>query len=210
MQLEVANLERYAFCDPASGKGQLKKVRARQAIVVIGVDYLLRVFVLHAWCGKLPTSKFRDEIISTYDRFQPRRMGIEANAMQALFGDLVYEKAVEELGHARISPINSPTKIEKDFKIRAAIEPILNDNRLFVSATHVELLSELRGFPSGQLKDLVDALAMAIMLIPRRTPERVNTGEVDALAKYLRDTGAPAWYIERAVAEAKAGIRTLH
>jgi hypothetical protein len=196
------NLERYAFADPASGKQKVKKIRARQAIVVIGIDHLLRIFVLFAWAGRYVTSRFRDKILDTIERFSPRRFGIEANAMQELFGDEVIERAKERFGSARgLVSVPQPTKIEKDFRIRTTIEPILNDGRLFVNPSQVELISELRGFPTAATKDLVDALASAITLIPRRPPSVRHNAEADALADYLRRSGAPGWYIEQRVSE---------
>lgn len=204
--MELNDLERYAFSDPASGKQKLKKVRSRQAIVVVGVDFLLRIFVLLAWAGRLTTSKFRDKLLSIHDEFKPRRFGIEANAMQELFGDLVIEKAKEEFGASRFMPIHQPTRIEKEFKIRTALEPVIADGRLFLQDDQVELRSEVASFPTGHFKDLVDALASAIMLIPRRFPQQEKRQETEALAKYLRDTGAPAWYIQQKVENMK-GVR---
>jgi len=198
----IDDLERYAFADPASGKRRVKKARARQAIVVIGVDYLLRIFVLFAWAGHYVTSRFRDKILDVMEKFSPRRFGIEANAMQELFGDEVIERAKERFGTARgFVEVYQPTKIEKDFRIRTTLEPVLNDGRLFVNASQIELISELRGFPTAATKDLVDALASAITLIPRRPPQVRRSAEAVALADYLRRSGAPSWYIEQRVAE---------
>ena len=197
--MKIDELEKYAFADPASGKQKLKKVRSRQAIVVIGVDHLIRIFVLLAWAGRLTTSKFRDKLLEVHEKYKPRRFGIEANAMQELFGDLVIEKAKEEFGTSKFIPVNQPTKIEKEFKIRTALEPVIADGRLFLMDDQIELRSEIVSFPTGQLKDIVDALASAIMLIPRRHPQEARDTEREALAKYLRDTGAPSWYIEQQI-----------
>ncbi len=203
MKALLTNLERYAFCDPAGSKrgktaNVLAKVRARQAIIVLGIDHLLRIFVLYAWAGRLPASKLRDKVLEVYEEWQPRRFGIEDNAMQQLFGDLVIDEAKKTIGgNIRICGVPTSTKIEKNFKIRTTIEPVLNDGRLFIPEHLIELRAEIQGFPTWHLKDLVDCLAMAIMLIPRRAPQERQDDEKDALAKYLRDTGAPSWYIEQ-------------
>ncbi len=208
MILKLADLETYAFADPASGKntGKLKKQRARQAITVISCDRLLRVFVRYAWAGREHPAAYRDRIVDVYAKYRPRRFGIEANAMQELFGRLVMDRAKEKVGtHQGIIPWDTPTKIEKAWKIRTVLQPLLNDGRLFVMSEMVELLAELRGFPTYHLRDLADCLAMCVMLIPRRFFSIMHSGdeETDALAKYLRDSGAPSQYIQQRIGDLK-------
>ncbi len=94
-QIELKTLERYGFTDPASGKTATRKTFANQAIIIIGVDYLLRIFVLYAWAGRLRTVLYLDKIIDVCAEYAPRRFGVEANAMQSLFVDVVREKAKE-------------------------------------------------------------------------------------------------------------------
>lgn len=197
MKADVEALEKYGFCDPASGRGKLKKSRARQARIMIGVDHLMRVFVLFSWAGRMPTSKLRDAVLDDYEKWQPRRYGIESNAMQELFGDLVIDEGQKRMGHVRIVPVPSPTKIEKDFKIRTTIEPVANEGRLFVPESMIELRAEIFGFPTAAYKDLVDCLAMAIMLVPKRHPQEQRNDEREARLAYLRNSGAPPGYIEK-------------
>ena len=203
---EIKNLEIYGFSDPASGKNRLKKQQARQAIVLIGADYLLRIYVLYAWAGRLPTSQYRDKIVELYGKYDPRLFGIESNAMQELFGDLVIDAAREKYGHCRIIGVPSPTKIEKDFKIRTTLEPLTNWGQLFIPLDSVELRSEIAGFPTNILKDMIDCLAMAINLIPRRTPQQEKSTELNDYAAYLRDSGAPSAYIAEQVEKMKLEI----
>lgn len=197
----LKDLETYGFCDPASGKTNIKRIRARQAIVVIVVDSLFRIFVALAWAGRIPTSSFRDKILDEQEKWRTRRFGIEANAMQELFGDLVAEKSRERSGTSKFLPVHQPTKIEKDFRIRTSLEPVINDGRLFIHESMTELQSELFGFPTAQTKDLVDALASVLTLIPRRPRKQQISDEAHQLADYLRKTGAPSHYIERRIAD---------
>ena len=98
-------------------------------------------------------------------------------------------------------PITQPTKIDKFFRIRSTLEPVINEGRLFVPEHMTELLADLRGFPTIQHIDRIDCLASAVALIPSRPlPER-RTEEADALARYLRNSGAPSDYIEKRVKE---------
>lgn len=200
-------LERFAFCDPAgSARGRvparLASIKARQAIVVAAADHVPRIFVLYAWAGRLTTSDFRDKILTVYGDFKPRLFGIEANAMQFLFADLVREEAKARFGEAvRMIPVSQPTNIEKNYRIRTAIEPVLNAGRLFLAPGLTELETELRGFPTAQTKDLVDCLASVIDMIPKRSAAEQSNDEIEALAAYLRRTGASPAMIEQRIAQ---------
>lgn len=197
---ELEHLELYGYTDPASGKVAVRKTRARQAIVMIGVDYLTRVFVLFTWAGRLPTDKYKEKILNTYDTFQKsgnlRRFGIEANAMQELFGDLVVVEAKRRWGKAKFVGVNLSTKVEKNFRIRTILQPVISDGRLFVLEEHVELWGELQGFPLAATKDLAESVATAYSLVPRKGKVARRNTEAERLAEYLRNTGAPSWYIQ--------------
>ena len=204
----ISDLELYGFADPASGKSRLKKQRARQAIIIIAADYLLRIFVIYSWAGRLPTTEFRDKIVDLYGKFNPKLFGIESNAMQELFGDLVIEKAREKYGHCRIIGIPSPTKIEKDFKIRTTLEPLQCMGQLFIPLDAIELRSEYSGFPTNILKDMIDCLSMAVSLIPRRTPQQEQSTELSDYAAYLRNSGVSPALIADQVEKARLEMYT--
>jgi hypothetical protein len=201
--IELKNLKQYAFTDPASGKSTLRRQRARQAIIVIAVDHLQRIFTLHTWAGNVPTSQYLDKLIKTCENYQVEIFGIEANAMQSLFADIVYEKAQEKLSHHRnrFVPIHQSTKVDKDFRIRTTLEPVINNGRLFIQQHQTELEAELRGFPTARTKDLVDCLASTIALVPSKPAPKQQSDEVEALASYLRRSGCPSHYIEQRIQE---------
>lgn len=191
-------LDRVAFCDPASGKTELKRTRARSAIIVIGQDALARVFVLEAWADRCPTDTLINRIFSTQRAWSVRTFGIEANAMQSLFADAVTREARVTGVRLPVTPVQQPTRIDKDVRIRLALQPAIATGRLVVRADMKDLLTEIEAFPSGQTKDLVDALASALTLMPRRTLQRQQDEELDRLAAYLRERGAaPAVIAER-------------
>jgi len=199
--ISVDSLERIAFCDPASGRQVVKRVRARSAIIVIGVDHLMRFFVLLAWAGRPTPSKLVEKLIEVGATYKPRRFGIEANAMQSLFAALVIAQAKELKKNIPFVPVNQDTKIDKDWRIRTEIQPVIANGRLFVMDKQVELLSELTAFPMGMTKDLVDCLASAIKLAPKRARPQAQKDEMDALARYLRETGASPRHIEQRIHE---------
>lgn len=199
---------RIMFVDPASGKkSRLEAQKSRQAIVVIAQDYAQRIFAVSAWAGRLPQSQFEDKILSTGETYQPKILGIEANGLQSLFVDSMTREAERRKKRLPIVPVSQPTDIDKDFRIRTILEPAINFGRLFVMPGATELVYELRGFPTAKTKDLVDALASAIKLLPPRSLGASNDLEVKNLAAYLRQRGVPASQIKRRI-EALTGQQT--
>lgn len=209
--ISLSDLQLFGFTDPASGRRAKSKSEAsrlaRQAIIVIGSDLYLRVFVLFAWAGRLATSAYITKLITVYDQFRPRVFGIEANAMQSLFADCVRDAAREKLKRANFLPVQQSTKVDKDWRIVTTIEPLMADGRLFILDSQTELISEIQGHPTARHKDLADCLASAVSLIPRRPAQARESEEATALAAYLRRTGCPPWRIEQRVAALRSKDR---
>jgi predicted phage terminase large subunit-like protein len=199
MRLKLADLpDIVAYCDPASGKKQqLKKIKARSAIVVVGADLLRRAFVLHAWADRCPTDQLVERIFSINDQFKPRLFGIEANAMQSLFADSMTLEAAHRDKRLPLVAVTQSTKVEKDWRIRSTMQPIIAYGRLFIQDHQVELKSELTSFPLTFLKDLIDALSSAISMLPMRSSGRMMDEDLQAHLAYLRETGASPSYIQQ-------------
>lgn len=121
--------------------------------------------------------------------------------MQSLFADVVQDTALRQMKRLPIIGVNQTTKVEKDFRIRAAIEPVINSGRLFLLEKQSDLETELRGFPTAATKDIVDCLASAIALMPKRPKKAQRNEEIEQLAHYLRETGVPAHQIQRRIEE---------
>jgi hypothetical protein len=191
-------METYAFLDPASGKVKVDKLRAQSAITVIHPDAVGRIFVLEAWADRIPTVQLIEKVYELNERYRPVIFGCEANAMQSLFVDLFQEHARLTQRSLPLVPITQNTKIDKDFRIRHTIQPILNQHRLFLRTQNGQLQtgtealrSQLASAPGGVLKDLIDALASTIALAPARTQPQAQSGERDLLIARLRKQGIP-------------------
>jgi hypothetical protein len=186
----LSDLDIYGFVDPASGGAKNPAAElCRQAIVIAGTDQARNVFVLYAWAGRLAASAFAAKIIQAYSVYRPKLMGIEANAMQSLFAALVRDKAKEVLqDKVGIYPVKQPTHLNKHWRIRTAIEPVLRDGRLYISRSHRDLEYELRSFPTGKSVDLVDALASTLALMPKRHTSAIEESQSKRLEDYLRQT----------------------
>ena len=189
-------VDRVAFVDPASGKTVLKRTASRSADVVIAQDAHRRIFVLYAWAGRIPTTAHTDRIFRLVADFQPRVIGIDASAMQSLYADSLLREARQRGKRLPLMPVKATT--DKDSRIRSVIQPVIAEGRLFLQSTQRELFQELEAFPSGLTKDLVDALASAIALLPARVQPEQKRDERARLVEYLKNTGAPDFYIREA------------
>lgn len=189
---------RVAFCDPAAGKSlNLKRVRARSAIVVVAQDTWGRIFTLLAWAARCSTDALTAKLFEVNETFTPRSFGIESNAMQSLYGDMVGREARFRERRVPILEVRQPTNVEKDWRIRTVLQPVIGNGRLFLQSSHLELRAELVNFPMSPTKDLVDALASAIAMLPTVQIRRERDGELEARLAYLRETGAPMEYIQQ-------------
>jgi len=199
-QIPLDSLEYYAYADLAAGKeARGKKRRARQAIVVGGRDWLLRWYWLYIWAGRLTASDFKDKILSVQNDYTPRRFGLEANGMQVLFGSMVRDEARELYGDtAKFLAIYQPTNVDKNYRIRTGIEPVILQGRMFLQGTELEALSELRGFPTAATKDIIDAMESCMNRVaPKRVLKSAEDRELDDYAKYLRASGVKGSDIEK-------------
>lgn len=187
------------FCDPASGKSEVvKRVRARSAIVGVAHDWLNRVFVLDVWADRCSTDALIDKIFAINAAWTPRIFGCEANGLQSLFGDAVLREARFAGVSLPLSPVLQPTRIDKDWRIRTGLQPVLASGRLFLQPSHEALVTEIRNFPMHPTKDLVDALETAIRLLPPVSSRRERDTEHEAYLTYLRDSGADRSVIDAA------------
>lgn len=190
--------ERYGFVDPASSKkgGELKMLKARSAIVVVTHDWLGRIFVLDAWGGRCSTDQLIERMYRAEETWKLRVLGGEANGLQELFQEAVQRDARLRGKRLPLRPVHQSTRVEKDWRIRTILQPIIANGRLFVRPDMTELRTEIASFPMSPLKDMIDALASAIKLIPPRVNRKERDSELEGLLAYLRKTGAPTQYIE--------------
>lgn len=199
---------RITFIDPAGAKkGQtLKRQACEQAIITIAGDHLDRVFVLADDSGKTSTEQFIQRIFGVSEKWKST-LYCESNGMQELFGPSVMLLAKARGIKLSILPHDQPTGIEKDYRIRTILQPVIAWGRLIIGPGMETLTRQILSFPSGRLKDRVDALASAITHLPTRTAEKQKIDAVEDLAAYLRKIGAPSHVIERRVREAMSARR---
>jgi len=198
-KIDLADLPtRYAFLDPASSKKamELRQTKARSAIIVIAPDWLGRIFVLDAWADRCSTDALIERMYATHATWKLKIMGGEANGMQELFQESILRDARLRGKELPLRPVHVSTRVEKTWRIRTILQPIIANGRLFLRSDMNELRSELTSFPLSPLVDMVDALASAIKLVPKRPTQREDDRELQELLSYLRKTGASQQVIE--------------
>jgi len=205
-RIPIESLERYGYADLAAGKDARSKRRtARQCIVIGARDWLSRWFWLYIWAGRLTTTDFKNKILDTHEQYEPRRFGLEANGMQVLFGSLVREEAKERFGTIKMMQIYQPTNVEKDYRIRTGVEPVILQGRFFLQKDEIEARSEMTGFPTAATKDIIDAMETCMNRVaPKQTITRMKDNELESYAKYLRSTKMPAYLISQELAKFRA------
>ena len=204
-------LDVVVFADPASPKktaqrqSELKKVKARMAAVAVGLSPLGHIVVLDAWAEKATTIDFINTLYDMWQRYSPSRIGIEEAAQQGLFIE-AFDYIARVVKHQRlpIVGIPVPSNQEKEYRIRTCLQPVISEGRLVISEKHVELLSEIRTFPRGALKDLIDSLAYAIKMLPTFKGQGRTTNQKSETEQYLahlRNSGAHIDVISAAMRE---------
>lgn len=187
-----------SFLDPAASKTKVKRTAANQAIVTVA-NYDRWIFVLEAWSGRISTDKLHDRIIHVVSTFRPRRFGCEANAMQSLFADDINLVAKLKGVRLNVEPVFVPTNVDKEQRIRQILQPIINYGRLFLGPGQERLVEELTTFPHGRTRDLVDALASAIEMLPLRSSDQNLSETEESLRAFLAKVHTNPKLMERRI-----------
>ncbi len=193
----------YAFLDPAGPKRRnegLKHVASRSAIVVGGQDDLGRVFCVHAWAARCGADALKKKIVDVQRRWQPKLFGCEENNLASLWADALRTDPEWREHGVRLIGVMQPTTIEKDYRIRTTLQPIVANGRAFFNEMDpglLELRSEIKTFPMNARKDLIDAFASLCRLMPLKSQRTGVDNEAAAYLRYLRESGADPATIER-------------
>ena len=144
------NLRRYMGVDMAAAS----QTSDYFVICVIGIADNGDVYVLDLLRTKATLFRQFDLIKEMYAKWQPSKIGIEANAMQKLITD--------ELRRTTTLPI-VPLKFTGDKASRVErLSVLFETGRIFLKEDQVDLIDELLAFPRGKNDDCIDALAFAL------------------------------------------------
>jgi phage terminase large subunit-like protein len=98
---------------------------------------------------------------------------IEAQGGFKILGSLLEEEQRKRGIWANVRPY--PALGDKDARIRGNLQPYLEDKKLYVAESDMELImEELRAFPQSYKKDILDAMGSAIaQSTPPSTPTEI-------------------------------------
>ena len=192
---------RYMWLDPASGKRdeRLRSARARSAIVVVGRAMDEKVFVLDAWAKRAGTQEIARVFVDIFQKWGPVVAGYEDMGQQSLLVDPLYQEANQRGLVLPLSAVKVNTKVDKNWRIRSVLQPLIGHGRLLINADLLELKQEIVNFPMSNLKDLIDAAAGACSLIPPARTTGQQSQEQRELARNLLESGASPSEIEDAL-----------
>ena len=189
---------KYLWLDPSSGKKAVhRRVRSRAALVVCTMDNLGRVFVLDCWTGRGGAQQMAEVFVDRCEKWQPRVAGWEDAGQQMLLMYPILAEAAKRNLTLPLRPIPPMSGVDKKYRIRALLQPVVAPGRLFIQEEHVELKAELISFPLGASQDIIDALASCIHLMPPPQPMEQQSNEQEEFLEYLRESGAPPDVIMR-------------
>jgi len=135
------------------------------AIVVIGEDLTGNIYVIDRYAGFLRFSQQLDKFDDMYRKHDPILAGIESNAYQKVFVQEVKEQDSEY----RVLPIYT----EQDKMTRAwKLSPLFENRKMFFRKGLNDLIDQCVLFPNHPLKDLWDALDLAVRTRRRRKRKR--------------------------------------
>jgi len=151
---EVAQLDRVLAADPNSGSLVAPDAAA---ISVQGYGPRNEVFVLDSWSGRVSPSDFVDKIYALARKWRVRVVGIE-KAGQQNTEHYFRLKAEAEQYSVRVQELKPRGRAKED-RVRAAVEPLIRSQLLYLLPSQTILRQQLGEFPDTLLWDEVDALA---------------------------------------------------
>lgn len=191
---EVASNKLYvvAWTDPAGALSIARRPGhlARSSIVVIGMDAVERIFVLSVWAQRCPTDRLVERVFQTNTLYRPAMFGLDSTGAGGLiFYELLLKEARQRAAKINFRPMAMHE--DKTFSIERTLQPVAAQGRLFrpLEEDCRILKEEWTTFPDGQYRDVIDALACAIRLLPAVLPEHMRQMTREALRRYLERTG---------------------
>jgi hypothetical protein len=170
-------------CDPAYSK---KVTASLGAIIVSGVAVTGECFILEAKSGRWGGQGLIMQLIQMAHKYRGllRAIGIEATGPQQPFIDDFTKVARNKNVYAPIDSMIPGGMKAKDARIRFNLQQFVGTRRLYVNSEMHELLEEMRKFPMGDTKDLLDAMSYAAEKYWNRA-WNVGGGEKESDAAWL-------------------------
>jgi predicted phage terminase large subunit-like protein len=161
-----------------------------------------KIWLLDAWADRIGTTGIVKAFIDMCEKWQPIVAAYEDMAQQSLLADPIMAEAENRGIIVPLTPVTVSTKVDKNWRIRTLLQPVIGAGRLMINEGLTDVVNEITNFPMAAVRDLVDALASAVGLVPPPAAQVQNRDAVQDMASYLRQSGATPSHIEAAVREA--------
>lgn len=165
--------------DPAASDKKRTDRTSRSAIVVQAVDHKERHFIIDVRAGYWNPHEFIEHMFTLFKKFYPhiKRTNLEKMGAFAIFYNNVLRAQHEKQTYIGLYPVTGGG--DKDVKIRNHYQPLLEKNLFYLNNNIRDLFNEeLRVFPGGNKKDIMDAGVLADYGIGvPRDPENVSRND---------------------------------
>jgi predicted phage terminase large subunit-like protein len=148
------------FWDPALSERETKR-NCRNAIVVAGKDPKGRLFAIDAYAEYKNAAFLYTKFIGMHQRWRVGKAAIEDAAFQRILKFPLYHTMRELNVHFPVEELRPIG--DKDARIRSLI-PYSESRMLYVRRGLRNLIDELKSFPVGQTKDIIDAFAACLSM----------------------------------------------
>jgi predicted phage terminase large subunit-like protein len=159
---------------------------SRRAIVTLGMDSKQRVYLLDAYASRDTTDKVIDKLFSMHSKWRGREFGIESVALSRVYLNLCQLEAQKRKHWINFTPIKVPTTKSKEIRIRDALQEVAAQGLLYVQSNQREFIEEFLDFPQGATDDIVDAVAMGVMMLRQPASEEEESEEEKREEEILR------------------------
>jgi hypothetical protein len=167
-------------CDPNSGELTAPDF---PGIIVAALSPREQVFVLESWSKRVQPDKFVDRIFEMWQHWQPRVLGIEKAGQQTTA--FYFKKKTKELKVYINQQDLRPGNRNKAERIRKAVQPIINTERLYMRKYQSILQHQIRFHPDIENDDELDCLAYTTELFRAPLTSREAHEEEEAAERIL-------------------------
>ena len=181
------------MADPNSGK--ILETNCQNAIVVVGQNDEGCAFVLSEWAARCATDELTRQIFLYNRQWACHRFGVDSTGQQNLYFQQLIREANIRRERIALVPRQMPSTEKKEFRLTTTIQHWMHNGLLFINDDCPLLLKQLERFPTGQLVDLVDALAECLRMLrdPMAARQRLeydpSYDETERWKKAIRNDG---------------------
>jgi len=163
IEVPLADCDVVIAIDPAASEKKKSAKTSRTAVTVLataadGKRFLIRGFADYCSVTALMDVAFD---FATLFRGMYRFLGLEMQGAFKVLGPIFREEQLKRRISLHMRPIK--TAGDKDARIRSNLQPLLMSGNLYCVAGFMDkFIGELKLFPDGHLKDILDSLAMGV------------------------------------------------